>query len=199
MSGVIGDIASVLTAFMVFYLVIQNFFLEKEVAKLKAVLLGEEPIEIFKDKTDDEIPPPDDAPPPDDPEPSPPKPTASKKEDICRYVPPPEPPPPMPSAPEPIAPMVSHSAAPPMPSPAKRPLVDVKSKVVEAFETITRSCKSEVSEDPSQPTVVVEKRWKIDGFVADNGMDQQLMDKEMEIFQKRFKNDMQGVGVIDGD
>ena len=169
-TGLIGDIASVLTTFMVFYLVIQNFFLEKEMTKLKAIILP---------KTDG-----DDTPPPT----SKPKPTTTSSQPVAA-------PAPIVTPPAMATPIVSH-----MPSPAKRPLRDVvESKVVEAFETITRSCKSEVSTDPSHPTRVIEKRWKIDGYVADNGMDQQLMDKEMEIFQKQFKSEMQGVGVIDSD
>ena len=63
------------------------------------------------------------------------------------------------------------------------------SKIIEAYHMIKSSI------EQAKPSGEVE-RVEIQGYVSEAGMEDQLMKKEMEIFQKRFKSEMDGV--IDG-
>ena len=203
--GTIGDIASIFSVFLIAYAVLQNLFIERDIALLKKEILNlksdaippdDALIEEIPETVEDPRPPEEDRPHQRELE----KILEKQEEDHKRLqnieehqrrsqeiaeeqkrlqnI--------TDTAPQQTIPEVTNQTLTPIPlnNPTAR-----TSKIVEAYHMIKSSI------EQAKPSGEVE-RVEIQGYISEAGMEDQLMKMEMEIFQKRFKSEMDGV--IDG-
>ena len=203
--GTIGDIASIFSVFLIAYAVLQNLFIERDIALLKKEILNlksdaippdDALIEEIPETVEDPRPPEEDRPHQRELE----KILEKQEEDHKRLqnieehqrrsqeiaeeqkrlqnI--------TDTAPQQTIPEVTNQTLTPIP--LNNPTAKT-SKIVEAYHMIKSSI------EQAKPSGEVE-RVEIQGYISEAGMEDQLMKMEMEIFQKRFKSEMDGV--IDG-